>query len=545
MPSVECDGHLLAAKPGQSLFEVADALGVRVPSSCLRNGFCHECVVEIHRGDGDLTPPGPAEAFLRPPYRLACEARVASDGADVSFAPLRRVPRILETGRRTPVEAEPMVTRDGDRVLYDGEPVDRYRGHLLGLAIDLGTTTVVLELVDFESGQSLAVSSFENPQRFGGSDIMHRISYDGGHPRELQRAAATAISREITALAERLGFARQEIYEICVAGNSTMRDLLFRLDVQAIGERPYRSPMETAWRRGERATTSLVARARRLGLRTNVETRVYGLPLIGSHVGADAAAAMLAVGLDRDADEVSLLVDVGTNTEVLVAGRGRLMTASCPAGPAFESGLVTCGMPGYEGAIESVHIDEQGAFHCATIGGAPAEGICGSGLIDLLAELRRAGRMTARGSLARRARNFSVDLVPERGITFSAEDASHLGQAKAANYCGQFIVLRAFGVDPVDVAHLYLAGGFANYIDVSRAVEIGFLAPVPEGRITKVGNAALEGARQVLLSRRRRAELESLVRDVEHVELETTPDFFDVFVEGCQFAPMPSRLTPS
>ncbi|MFH1571580.1 MAG: ASKHA domain-containing protein [Gemmatimonadota bacterium] len=540
MRRVAVDGRTAEVEAGASLFDVAERLGVRLPSSCQRHGYCHECAVEVRSGAEGLTPPTAFESFLRPPYRLACQAVVRRGAEPIDFAPLRRTPRILASADRREVELDPVVARQGDRVLYDGVAMDRCRGRLLGLAVDLGTTTVVLEVVDLETGASLATSSFESPQRFGGSDVMHRISYDGHHPRELQRAAATAISRHLAELGERLGFTRREVYEICVAGNSTMRDLLFRLDVQSIGQRPYRSQVEAEFRAGRRSTTSLVARARRLGLRANLETRAYGLPLIAGHVGADAAAALLATGLDRDADQVSMLVDVGTNTEVLVAGRGRLLAASCPAGPAFEGGLITCGMPGYEGAIESVRLAPDGTFECATIGHAPAAGICGSGLIDLLAELRRSGRMTERGSLARRARNFALEIAP--GVTFSAADASHLGQAKAANYCGQYILLRAFGAAPEEVAHLYLAGGFANYVDVENAIAIGFLAPVPRDRIHKVGNAALEGARQVLVSRGRRARLEALVRDVEHVELETVPDFFEVFVEGCHFRPMPARL---
>jgi uncharacterized 2Fe-2S/4Fe-4S cluster protein (DUF4445 family) len=202
---------------------------------------------------------------------------------------------------------------------------------------------------------------------------------------------------------------------------------------------------------------------------------------------------------------------------------------------------VKYGMPGGEGAIESIRLTENGTEY-ETIGGVPPQGICGSGLIDLLAELRRSGRMTPKGVFAGKLREFPV--VPEYGITLSREDASNLAQAKAANYCGQFIVLRKFGIGPGDVSKLYLAGGFANYVNVRNAIEIGFLAPVPEERIVKAGNASLQGARQMLLSRRKRRAIEQLVKRIEHVELETTPDFFEVFVEGCQFKPMPSELAP-
>jgi uncharacterized 2Fe-2S/4Fe-4S cluster protein (DUF4445 family) len=252
-------------------------------------------------------------------------------------------------------------------------------------------------------------------------------------------------------------------------------------------------------------------------------------------VGADTAADLLATGMDS-CDETCMLVDVGTNTEVVISHRGRMVAASCPAGPAFEGGLITYGMTGCDGAIESVTLNGHG-WSFRTIGDVDPRGICGSGLIDLLAELRRSGRMAPKGMFAGRARVLSI--VPERGITFSRADASNLAQAKAANVCGQRIVMRHAGVEPADIQRLYLAGGFANYINVRNAIEIGFLAPVAEDRIVKVGNAALAGAREMLLSRSRRLRIEELVKRIEHVELETVPDFFDIFVEGCQFKPMP------
>jgi uncharacterized 2Fe-2S/4Fe-4S cluster protein (DUF4445 family) len=533
---------------GRTLFDLADDMGLQVPTSCLRNGYCHECVVHIETGMSCLNPRTDAEAFLRDPYRLACQARVERTDEDVDFEPLRRSPKILSEGRPRAVRLDPVVTRRGDDILYDGEVVDHFRGHLLGLAIDLGTTTVVMDLVDLESGESLSVTAFENPQRFGGSDVMNRITYDGGsHHGELQKSVVTALNRHIAELGERFGFARQEIYEITVAGNSTMRDLLFRLDVQPIGTRPYRSTIEQAFLDGERDTTAHTDRSRRLGIRCNIHTRVYGLPLIASHVGADTAADLVACDMmSADSDDVVMLVDVGTNTEVVISGRGRMLTASSPAGPAFEGGLVRYGIPGYDGAIERLRIDADGGIDFTTIGDSDPVGICGSGLIDLLAELRRSGLMSERGVLktgaAGAVRNPHIMIAPDQGITFSAEDASHLAQAKAANYCSQRLLLKEFGIDPVDISTLYLAGGFANYIDIDSAVAIGFLAPVPVERIVKVGNAALQGAREVLLDRTRRVELERVCQRVEHVELETKPEFFDAFVDGCMFNPMPERF---
>ncbi len=537
MGTIQHDDQTLDLEAGRTLFDYADQLRVQVPTSCGRTGSCHECIVEVQQGMEALSPRSPCESFLRDPYRLACQAGVVDDSGDIRFTPLRRRPQILtEATSLTTLRVDPMVTRRGGEVAYDGQVIDRYRGRLFGLAMDLGTTTVVIELVDLESGNTLAVASFENPQRFGGSDVMNRISYDGGpFQGELHQAIIKGLNFEIREICKRLGFRRQEIYEVVVAGNSTMRDLFFGLDVQSIGQKPYKSLIENEVLEGKRDTMTLTAEARGLGVQVHPRARIFGLPLIASHVGADTAADLMAIDMEQH-DEVVMLVDVGTNTEVVVGHGGRMMTASCPAGPAFEGGLIKYGMPGCEGAIESIGAVD-GRFDYQTIGDVEPQGICGSGLIDLLAELRRTDQMSPKGVFANKA--FEIDVVPEYRITLSREDASNLAQAKAANYCGQFIVLRRFGIAPGAVRRLYLAGGFANYVNVANAIDIGFLAPVDPERIVKVGNAAVQGARTVLLSRSRRESLERLVKRIEHVELETTPDFFEVFVEGCQFKPMP------
>ena len=520
---------------GRSMFDYADSLSLRVPTSCGRTGECHECIVEIRRGMEGLSPPTDAEGFLRDNYRLACQAEVVDVDAEVEFAVLRRQPRILTHSVRRGVEPDPLTTRRGDDVFYLDERIGPYRGRLYGLAVDIGTTTVVMNLVDLESGEVLHTASFENPQRFGGSDIMHRISYDGGEYRgELRQVMLSAINFEIGDMARNLGFHRRDIYEVVIVGNSTMRDIFFGLDVQPIGEKPYRSTTEAEMRDGARKTTALHSTAREMGLRVFPGAHVYGGPLIGSHVGADVAADLLAVGID-EADDVVMLVDVGTNTEVVVGNRDRLMAASCPAGPAFEGGQITYGMPGYDGAVESVRID-NGAVTCATIGDAPMQGICGSGLIDLLAELRRNEMMNELGAFENGVREFVF--APEQRMSLSRADISGLAQAKSANYSGQYIVLRNYGM-PIDrISRMYLAGGFANYVDVGNALAVGFIANVPSERIVKVGNAALEGATIMLVSGEMRSRIEELAAKVEHVELETTPDFFDIFVEGCMFKPM-------
>jgi uncharacterized 2Fe-2S/4Fe-4S cluster protein (DUF4445 family) len=524
---------------GRTLFDFADQLGIRVPTSCGRQANCHECIVDVTCGMKALLPRGGSEEFLRGTYRLACQAVVVDDSVDVEFSPLIRRPRILTSSAAAESDIDAIVVRQGGIVFYDGEAIDEDRGRLCGLAVDWGTTTVALELLDLETGVCLWGSAFENPQRFGGSDVINRISYDGGAGHgELHKSAISTLNQEIKEICSALRMERLQIYEIVVVGNATMRDLFFGLDVQSIGQRPYKSRIEHEYLANRRTDTTLIELAYRLGVLAHPKARVYGAPLIASHVGADTAADLLATGI-YCSTETSMLVDVGTNTEVVIAHQGRLVAASCPAGPAFESGLITYGMTGCDGAIEELTRNSQG-WSYRTIGDVQPQGICGSGLIDLLAELRRAGMMTPKGVFSNKARSISI--VPEEGITFSREDASNLAQAKAATYCGQYIVMRDCGVRPGDIKRLYLAGGFANYINVRNAIDIGFLAPVAEERIVKVGNASLSGARQMLLSRRKRREIEEVVRSVEHIELESTSDFFELFVEGCQFKPMPAEL---
>ena len=542
MSPVLLNSQILEANENDSLFDFADSLSVRVPTSCGRTGECHECIVEVRRGREALTPPTDEEKFLRGNYRLACQACVSDTEVDIEFAVLRRQPRILTTGTKREIEIRPAYQRSGDDVVYDGGEksvvVDQYRGDIYGIAADLGTTTVVLNLVNLESGETEYTASFENPQRFGGSDVMNRIVYDGGPDAgELRSVMVSSINFEIGEMVRANKIRRRQIFEIVAVGNTTMRDLFFGVDVQSIGTRPYKSLVENDFRDKKIPTTALTRNAADLGLRIHPKATVYGGPLIASHLGADTAADLLALGIE-DQKEPVILVDVGTNTEVVVGNRDRLLAASCPAGPAFEGGEVTYGMPGYDGAVERVKLALNGEVSANVIGEIEPIGICGSGLIDLLAELRRTDLMDELGKFRDGSSEF--EFASTNNLTLSRADVSALAQAKAANYCGQAIVLREFGLPLDQFDKLYLAGGFANYVDESNAIDIGFVANIPIEKVEKVGNASLEGAAIMLLSTAKRAEIEKLTATIEHVELETAPDFFDFFVEGCMFKPMES-----
>ena len=519
---------------GRSIFAYADEVSAAVPSSCRATGRCRECVVEVREGDQSLSPRTDPEEFLPPSFRLSCQASIVDVRRDVEFAIIRRRLRILGPSGDEPTLIDPMVTADELTVRYGGQPIGLRRGRVLGLAIDIGTTTVVFQILDLISGWAVAGGALENPQRFGGSDVMTRISYEKDHPGALRLALRRGLNHGLRDLYLEQGIDRHEVYEAIVVANSTMRDLFFGLDVAPMGESPYRSVTEIAMRSGAASSTWLRQRAHNVGLLMNPYGRVVGAPLIASHVGADTAAALVAVDFEGGSG-ISMLVDIGTNTEVVVTDGTRYLAASCPAGPAFEGGLLRFGMGGADGAIESVRIDGD-RFEYDTIGDTDAAGICGSGLVDILAELRRVEWMNTEGRFRDALDAFLV--APDQRISFSRSDASLLAQAKAANACGQRILLRRLGVTAAQVDRVYLAGGFANAIDVPNAIAIGLLAPVPVERVQRVGNAAVRGAAALLLSTSRREALDALVRRIEHVELETEPDFFELFVDGCRFVPL-------
>ncbi len=539
------NGHRIVAPTGVSLFSLAEQAGVRVPTSCVTQGKCKECVVEVTRGMELLSAPTDFEKHLDlrgSPFRLSCQCRIVSEHGEVDCHTMRRGHMRIErkalhlpvTHETTPLD--PAVARDGDRIVdtVTGEEIARSTGPMHGLAVDLGTTTVVVRLIDLESGELVADASFENPQRFGGSDVMSRIHYDTEHRgRLLMRTVAGYLSHAITDLpADPV-----TIYDVVLVGNSTMRDLFFRQSVYSIGQNPYRSITEIEMAEGKRATTSLTTTGRRSLLPIHPNAGVSGLPIISGHVGADAAACMLAVNLAHE-DRLVAIMDIGTNTELIVGNRDRILAASCPAGPAFEGGAIACGMPGLDGAIEDVAINDDGTFRLGVIGGGAPDGICGSGLVDLLSELLRTGRMNAMGRFEDDLERVILD--SSRNIFFLERDVNELAQAKGANVAGLQVVFSDYGIQFDDIAVFYLAGGFGRHLKKGASKRIGLIPNIADEKIVQVGNAALEGATIALVSRSRRRELEALVRKVEHRRLETHPGFFDFFVDGCQFRPADS-----
>ena len=519
---------------GKTLFDFADTLDIRVPTSCRRNGECHECIVQVSSGNDNLQAKDQSEEFLTDNYRLACQAKINIDTSDIRFNVLRRQPKILEEF------ANKKIVLNSKIIIKDNYVFDKNNNIVLsekvtpiyGIAADIGTTTVACSLIDLVSGKIIGISSFENPQRFGGSDTLNRISYETTrYPGELQAVIISGLNFEIGELCKKNKIRRSHIYEMVIVGNTTMRDIFFGIDVAGVGQKPYKSITQLEFEEGKSTTTSVSNLAKDLGIRINKNAEVISPPLISCHIGSDVTADLISIDVEN-INENFMLLDVGTNTEIILGNKDNLVAASCPAGPAFEGGEVTYAMPGYDGAIEKFSI-EKGSQKYNTINNSDAQGICGSGLIDLLASLKSNSIINELGVLTN-GDNF-FELENTNGIKLSRSDMSALAQAKAANYCGQSIAIKRSGIHINEFKQLFLSGGFANYINVENAKKIGFLIDTPNANILKIGNSALNGAIIYLLDINSRLKIESIVNSIKHVELETDENFFDHFVEGCQF----------
>ena len=519
---------------GKTLFDFADTLNIRVPTSCRRNGECHECIVQVSNGNDNLETKDQSEDFLTNDYRLACQAKINIDTSDIKFNVLRRQPKILEEFTNNKIVLNSKVIIKDDYVFDKKNNIvlSEKVTPIYGIAADIGTTTVACSLIDLGSGKIIGISSFENPQRFGGSDTLNRISYETTkYPGELQAVIISGLNFEIGELCKKNKIRRSHIYEMVIVGNTTMRDIFFGIDVAGVGQKPYKSITQLELEEGKSTTTSVSNKAKNLGIRINKNADVISPPLISCHIGSDVTADLISIDVEN-IKENFMLLDVGTNTEIILGNKDNLVAASCPAGPAFEGGEVTYAMPGYDGAIEKFSID-KGSQKYDTINNSDAQGICGSGLIDLLASLKSNSIINELGVLTN-GDNF-FELENTNGIKLSRSDMSALAQAKAANYCGQSIAIKRSGININEFKQLFLSGGFANYINVENAKKIGFLIDTPNANILKIGNSALNGAIIYLLDINSRLKIESIVNSIKHVELETDENFFDHFVEGCQF----------
>ena len=507
----------------------ARKLGIELAAECGGRGQCRRCVVRVDRGAEALSEKTAAElaAALGERERLACQARVVAPADIRVYAKAGAPYTILVSSQHQTVDLAPATYRRGESVVRrtpSGEEVlEPYRDGIYGLAIDVGTTTLVFEIVDLESGATLAALAQRNPQTAYGDDVISRIGYardhEGGLP-ELQSAVVSAINEALAQWEQDNQQVTDRVYEVTVVGNPTMRDILFGIDVSSLGVIPFQP----------QSTEPIERDASDLGLHLNRAARVYGGPLIGGHAGADAAADVLASGI-HTRKQPSMVVDIGTNGEVVVGNRGKMFAASCAAGGAYEGAAVSCGVGALQGAISKVAL-KNGRVSYETIGGKRPMGLCGSGLIDLLAELLRTELMTRAGKLTTPNREFLVNGAA--GLMLTQEDVNNLMIARAGLSLDQKALVERWGITSADLEHVYLAGAFGNYVSTESAVRIGLLPDVPD-RLVKLGNAALEGSRLMLLSQAKRREAEEVARGIEYIRPNEDSEFFDALVDRMCF----------
>jgi uncharacterized 2Fe-2S/4Fe-4S cluster protein (DUF4445 family) len=464
-----------------------------------------------------------------------------SAGDDVSPEVLKTLPGALRE-----YQGQVTVATFGSRILSI-EPGDTALLQF-GLAIDIGTTSVVTTLMELASGETLASVSSLNPQAVFGGDLMSRIAFaqfDPGNLRKLRTRILGLLNQHVAQVTSESGVLAKWIYKVVVVGNTCMHHILLGIDPSYVGLAPY-APV---------VRDPLVLPARDLHLKVNPEARVCLLPIVAGFVGADAVAVALATRI-AETPELRVAVDIGTNGEVLLGSRSRLWACSAPAGPALEGAQIRHGMRGALGAIDRVGIAD-GDLVLHTIGEVAPQGICGSGIIDAIAALLDAGVIDWTGLIDLDARpRLSASLrerVLMRGeerlvvlarpgeggaareLILTQEDVRQVQLCKGAIASGVAMLERVAGVPDDDVQELMLAGGFGNYLSIRSAIRIGLIPPLPESRIRYVGNAAALGAQLALVSEPARHRAETIARRIEHVSLAAHPDFQDVFVDAMNF----------
>jgi len=579
----------------QSLLKYARQLGVGLTSVCGGQGTCHSCKLQVL--SGTVSEPTSVEGKalssqeLEAGYRLACQTYPTSDlrlcvPPESLTAQQRLQIELLEVS----VSPEPAVRSyqlslsapslsdlhaDAERllaalqhqhgvvckkidieVLRDIRPRLRSSGWQpqaivredeivsvvprgvteLGLAVDLGTTKIAGYLVDLKSGKTLAAQGIMNPQLGYGEDVITRIALARSalsEAKRMQELSVGALSRLIVDLCTKVSAEPEHIVEVVVVGNTAMHHLLLRLPVEQLALSPYVPAVRGV----------LDIKARDIGLRVAPGAYVHLPPIIAGFVGSDHVAMLLSTGAWRS-EGVVLALDIGTNTEVALVSDGKISSASCASGPAFEGAHIKHGMRAASGAIERMRLLDDGVQY-QTIDGVPPVGLCGSGIIDAVAQLYMAGVLTAGGRMVlghqrihvrNGEREFDLVTTEERDskppITITQHDVREIQLAKGAIGTGIQILLEANGKTEQDIDEVIVAGAFGSYIDITSAITIGMLPDLPLSCFRPMGNAAGMGAKLALLSLSKRAEAQLIARQVHYIELAAAPFFEKTFVNA-------------
>lgn len=392
--------------------------------------------------------------------------------------------------------------------------------HGLGVAVDLGTTTLVAQLLDLQTADVLAVRTAINPQARHGSDIMSRVAYamseDGQH--KLEQLIRRQVEKLMDELAEAAGIDSSLITDVVIVGNTVMHHLFCRIDVEPLSHYPFKSP----------AGNLMDIHTEDLGWKLKGKTSVRFLPCIGGFVGSDILAGVLATKLHRSTS-LAGLVDLGTNGEIVIGNQDRILCTSTAAGPAFEGARISMGMRASTGAIAEVVVS-QGKLSCRVLGNVSPRGICGSGLVDAVAACLELGSIQHDGKIAKNG----GPIVLCSPVSLSQADVRELQLAKAAIAAGIRILLEELGASPYDLARLYLAGAFGNYVNRASAMRIG-LIKIPLEKVEPAGNTALLGAKIALFQTEDGDSIRHVKGRIEHVVLSDYPQFQDIYVEEMSF----------
>ncbi len=588
-------GQRFLCAEGTLLLDGARQAGVQLVALCGGQGTCGHCRVQVREGwVPDLTPE--ERALLSPEelgagYRLACQLRVTDDlRIHIPAESLSTIQRTQVEGRELAVELDPIVhpwelklapptltdlRADADRlrealVAATGQPHIRIAWPVLhelpsrlraqewrtvailrhneviallepgevplGLAVDVGTTKLAAYLVDLTTGRTLAAQGAINPQIAYGEDVMARLTHARQHDTgaaELQSAVVGAINGLLRELCQKSGRRCDQVVEAVLVGNTAMHHLLLGLPTRQLGEAPYvpavREPLDV--------------KAREVGLALAPGAYVHLLPNIAGFVGADHVAMLLATGIGHS-DQRVLGLDIGTNTEVALRAHGRFLTCSTASGPAFEGAHIQHGMRAAAGAIEHLRIVDSSVEY-QTIDDLPPVGLCGSGILDAVAQMRRAEVLNDRGGFQDthlRVREGEQGpeflLVPAaesgigRDIVLTRADVGQIQLAKGAIRAGINVLLDEARLQVEELDAVIVAGAFGTYIDMDSAIAIGLLPDLPRERFDQVGNAAGMGAKRALLSQAERRRAQQLAREVEYIELTTDPRFSIQFAEA-------------
>jgi uncharacterized 2Fe-2S/4Fe-4S cluster protein (DUF4445 family) len=418
-----------------------------------------------------------------------------------------------------------------DDVLTDVEPGDT-SGRRHAIAFDLGTTTVVATLLDLETGQPKAVRSILNGQQPFGADVISRISatmLDEDALGLLRERAHETLRELIDEICEEAEVEPDEVYEVVVTGNVTMIQLALGIDPQPLSMAPFTIA----------ARTLPEASAKEFGLHVHERAPVVLFPALGAYVGPDIVAGIVATGITLDR-RVRLFVDVGTNSEIVLGSSAGALATAAPAGPAFEAAQIRCGMRAAEGAIEGVKI-RDGAIELTVIGDVEPVGLCGSGLVDAVAELVGAGILDHSGRFVPESSDRLGKIGEEtvfhlaEDVFLSQRDVRELQFAKASIATGWTLLCHDLGIEPVEISQVLLGGSFGSYLTPASAVKIGLVPNLPLARIVAAGNVAGEGAKIVALSVTERAAAQAVLDEVRYVELSGRTDFNDVFLDRLAF----------